>query len=246
MVSKSQVKLLKSLAQKKYRLKNRLFIVEGKKSIQEFLKSSFPLYRLFSMEESLGVPEEKLQWVSAEELRKISQLKSPQIMLAIFEIPYMEDQIGNGLVLALDGVRDPGNLGTIIRLCDWFGLEFLVCSPDTTDCYNPKVVQASMGSLARVRVLYRALPELLQEHQRLPVFGAFMEGENIYTSQVPGEGILVMGNEANGISTELSSLIQHRIAIPPFGKQAQTESLNVATATAVLLSEFRRRSLTEK
>jgi TrmH family RNA methyltransferase len=146
------------------------------------------------------------------------------------------------LIVALDSVRDPGNLGTIMRLCDWFGIEQLICSKETVDIYNPKVVQATMGSIARVHVSYVDLNDFLTT-TTLPVFGTFMNGENIYTTALPQEGIIVMGNEANGIAPELEKIIKNRLTIPRFGTIQKTESLNVATATAIVLSEFRRASL---
>lgn len=145
----------------------------------------------------------------------------------------------NSLKVALDAIRDPGNLGTIIRLCDWFGITQLICSTDTVDCYNPKVVQASMGSLARVEVEYVDLKDYLS-NTKLPVYGAFMDGESIYKESLPQEGILVMGNEANGVHPEIEALVNKRISIPRFGELQETESLNVATATAIILSEFKR------
>ncbi len=143
-------------------------------------------------------------------------------------------------MVALDGVRDPGNLGTIIRLCDWFGVKNLICSNDTVDCYNSKVVQATMGSIARVNISYVDLEDFLTENDQMPIMGTFLEGENIYTSELPKDGILILGNEANGISSKIEKLVTQRINIPQYGNSAETESLNVATATAVVLSEFRR------
>lgn len=241
MVSKSQIKLIRSLAQKKYRLKNAMFIVEGKKSIKEFLTSRFPLEKLFTTEDCFEAPQSKTELISEPDLKKISQLKSPQTALGVFRLSGQEPSRPSGLLVALDGIRDPGNLGTIIRLCDWFGISHLICSPDTADVFNPKVVQASMGSLTRVEVIYNDLGEFIQNSGDLPVFGAFMEGENIYTKTLPTEGILVMGNEANGISEEIQQLITQKVGIPRFGDSRETESLNVATATAILLSEFKRR-----
>ncbi len=239
MVSKSQIKLITSLAQKKYRLKNRLFIVEGKKSIAEFLNSALKLEKLYTTEAVFEAPADKTELISEAELKKISQLKTPQTALALFAIPQYQETDFSNLILALDDVRDPGNLGTIIRLCDWFGVETLMCSKNTADAYNPKVVQASMGSLSRVKIFYTDLNEFLSE-TKLPVYGAFMDGENVYQSQLPEKAVLVMGNEANGISAEISAKITQRISIPAFGTSGKTESLNVATATAILLSEFRR------
>jgi TrmH family RNA methyltransferase len=173
------------------------------------------------------------------ELKKISFLKTANTSLAVFEIPKPEPLHDSGLIVALDAVRDPGNLGTIMRLCDWFGVCQLICSNDTADCFNPKVVQATMGSLARVQVHYLSLSDFL-ENTALHIYGGCMDGKNIYDEKLPENAIVVMGNEANGISGEIEKLLTHKITIPRFGKIQKTESLNVATATAILLSEFRR------
>jgi len=240
MVSKSQIKLITSLAQKKYRYKNGLFVAEGFKTINELINSKFKLNRLFTLEEDFGIEANKIQKVDERELKKISFLKTPQTALALFEIPQQEKMNkAESFTLALDGVRDPGNLGTIIRLCDWFGIQNLVCSSDSVDCFNPKVVQATMGSLSRLNISYVDLKNYLKE-AKVPVYGAFMEGENIYRSEISKNAILVMGNEANGISAEIEELITEKVSIPRFGELQETESLNVATATAILLSEFKR------
>ena len=243
MVSKSQIKLITSLAQKKYRYKHGLFVAEGFKTISELLNSKFKLNRLFTLEADFGLKPDEIQKIDERELKKISFLKTPQTALALFEIPKENFGEDESFVLALDGVRDPGNLGTIIRLCDWFGIKNLVCSQDSVDCYNPKVVQATMGSLARVNISYCDLKTYL-ENTGLPVYGAFMEGENIYEGKTEEKAILVMGNEANGISAEIEELVGKKISIPRFGELQETESLNVATATAILLSEFKRKQFT--
>ena len=236
MVSKSQIKLITSLAQKKYRQQNALFVVEGIKGIREFLDSSYVLHSLYALE---GVFEDQdTTEVSPAELKKISFLKTPQKALALFEIPKQRLEIKSGFQLVLDEVRDPGNLGTLIRLCDWYGIEHLICSEQTVDCFNPKVVQATMGSLTRVNLVYTNLETYLSK-QKLPVYGAFMNGENVYRSRLPEEAILVLGNEANGISAAVSEKIQQKISIPQFGSST-TESLNVAIAGAILVSEFKR------
>lgn len=241
MLSKNQIKLITSLKQKKYRKQHQLFIAEGKKVIDELLQSNFELDSLFVTNENLftSVSKSKINAVTDVELKKISVLTTANDCLALFKIPNIEENELKGLVLALDDVRDPGNLGTIIRLCDWFGIETLLCSEATVDVYNPKVVQATMGSISRVNIIYTNLEKALQETS-LPVFGTFMDGENIYQKALAKEGIIVMGNEANGISTEIEALVTQKIAIPRFGKLQQTESLNVATATAIILSEFKR------
>jgi len=239
-LSNNQIKLIKSLAQKKYRQQLGLFVVEGVKGVKEFLDSSFELENLYTTKSMFNAPENLITQISTAELKKISTLKNPNTVLAIFKIPNQNLPKNTGLVIALDAVRDPGNLGTIIRLCDWYEVTELVCSTTTVDCYNSKVVQATMGSLTRVNVSYLDLEEYLKSNH-LKVFGTFMKGENIYTSALPREGVVVLGNEANGISEAIQLLIEAQITIPQFGKQKNAESLNVANAAAIVLSEFRRR-----
>lgn len=242
MVSKNQIKLITSLQHKKYRIEHQLFIAEGVKVIQELLQSNIGLEHLFVTEAIFeDVSASRKTFIKADEMKKISALASPSSCLAIFKIPKSAPTQDKGLILALDDIRDPGNLGTIIRLCDWFGIQQLVCSKETVDIYNPKVIQATMGSITRVNVNYTDLNELVSQ-TKLPVFGTFMDGKNVYNEKLPGEGILVLGNEANGISSSLEKIIKNRLAIPRFGDIQQTESLNVATAAAIFLSEFRRSS----
>lgn len=238
MISNSQTKLISSLAQKKHRDSSGLFVAEGPKVISELLEEGVKLKWLFSTQNFIG-EEENHFLVSETGLKKISFLKTPNSSLAVFEMPSQREIEDSGLMVALDAVRDPGNLGTIIRLCDWFGVQQLLCSLDTVDCYNPKVVQATMGSLARVSIQYVDLATILQKSE-LPVYGGFMEGGNLYSEKLSSEGIIVVGNEANGISDSIAKLITKKITIPRYGKVQRTESLNVATATAILLSEFRR------
>ncbi|MGG7034370.1 MAG: TrmH family RNA methyltransferase [Flavobacterium sp.] len=240
MVTKNQIKLIASLHQKKFRQQHNLFIAEGTKVINELLNSNIELENLFVTEDIFqNIAPNKRNLISDQELKKLSALAVPNNCLAVFKIPEAKPIVETGLILALDDVRDPGNLGTILRLCDWYGVEQLVCSEQTVDLYNPKVVQATMGSIARVNVSYLDLNSFLN-NTNLPVFGTFMDGENIYKTNLPNEGIIVMGNEANGISTQIEAKTKNRITIPRFGKLQQTESLNVATATAIILSEFRR------
>lgn len=239
MISRNQIKLIQSLSQKKYRQKHELFVVEGVKGVQEFLQSAFVLHSLYTTEPLLFDSSSDITEINDETLKKISTLKTPNKVLAIFKIPKPKSINEEGLIVALDAVNDPGNLGTIIRLCDWFGIKDLVCSQQTVDCYNTKVVQATMGSLTRVNINYVDLPEFLAQTQ-LDVFGTYMDGDNVYKSMLPKSGVLVMGNEANGISDTVSKTVMSRLAIPRFGDLKSTESLNVATATAILLSEFKR------
>lgn len=240
MVSKNQIKRITSLLQKKYRKQEQLFFVEGVKGVQELLDSNFELVELFTTNSELfSVDKTKVYAITESELQKISALTTPNTCLALFKIPAAVSFEEKGLLVALDDVRDPGNLGTIIRLCDWFGIKTLFCSEESVDVYNPKVVQATMGSISRVNVVYGNLEKFLSE-TKLPVFGTFMNGKNIYKEILPNEGIIVMGNEANGISKAIENLVSERIAIPRFGDLQATESLNVATATAIILSEFKR------
>ena len=242
MLSKSQIKLITSLKQKKYRQQYKLFVAEGKKTILELLQSNLHLHQLYTTTLEFDVLDDFVTQISDNELKKISFLKSPNTALAVFRIPDETPNDFNKLVVALDDVRDPGNLGTIIRLCDWFGVRDLVCSLATVDCYNPKVIQATMGSITRVNVNYANLKEVL-EAQNNDIYGAFMDGENVYETKLSSSGILVLGNEANGISDSVEKLVTKRISIPRFGELQATESLNVANAAAILLSEFKRRPI---
>ena len=237
-LSKNHLKLIISLSQKKYRHKYKLFIVEGIKVVQEFLNSSYELEILFSTESSFSYLDSFIE-VSEQELKKISSLKTPNKVIALFKIPVEKNSSPSGLIVALDAINDPGNLGTIIRLCDWFGVDQLLCSKETVDCYNTKVVQSSMGSLTRVAISYIDLKEYLTSVS-IPIFIADMDGDNIYEMKPPTSAVLVMGNEANGISNSIKQIVSTKISIPRYGNSQLTESLNVATATAILLSEFRR------
>jgi len=237
-LSKNHIKLITSLSQKKYRQKHKLFVVEGVKVVQEFLNSSYELDIVFSSDTDFSSTNKFIE-VTDQELKKISSLKNPNKVLAIFKIPNQINPIMGGLILALDSINDPGNLGTIIRLCDWFGIEQLVCSNETVDCFNSKVVQASMGSLTRVAVSYLDLKKYLQ-NASVPIFVADMDGLDVYKTKLPDSAVLVLGNEANGISDEIKQLVTTKITIPRYGDFQETESLNVATASAILLSEFRR------
>jgi tRNA/rRNA methyltransferase len=237
MLSKNQVKLIQKLHHKKYRNELNLFIVEGKKSINEFLQAGYTPQLLIATEAfTASVPQHLITPVSKDELRKVSTLQNPDEGLAVFEQPKHKGILQEGVIVALDNVQDPGNLGTIIRLCDWFGVETLLCNTQTVDCYNPKVVQASMGSLTRVAVHYLDLAAFLTT-TALPVYTMDLEGENLYTATFPKDCILILGNEANGISSEVRALSNEVITIPRFSQHQRTESLNVAMAGAIILSE---------
>ena len=238
MISKSQIKLIRSLQQKKYRSKLKLFVAEGPKVINELLTAKFKLHSLYVTVEDLftGVHSEI---ISDEEISKISFLKNANNSVAIFTIPEQKKPRKEGITLLLDSIRDPGNLGTIIRLSDWFNVSNIICSSDSVDCFNPKVIQATMGSISRVSISYCDLTTYLSLSD-LPVYAGTMDGKNIYKEKLPENAIVIVGNEANGISDNLLNLTTHKIGIPRFGNNHQTESLNVAVATAILFSEFKR------
>ena len=239
LISKSQIKLITSLHQKKYRDKLGLFVAEGPKVIKELLDAGIKIHSLFSTENFKGITQ-NFYIVTKREINKISYLKTANTSLAVFEIPSQRPISENGIIVVLDAVRDPGNLGTIIRICDWFGVTQLVCLLDTVGLYNPKVVQASIGSNSRVNVLYVSLREYI-EKSNLPIYGGCLEGENVFSQSLPKDVVIVLGNEANGISKEITSLLTKKITIPQFGDQKKTESLNVATAAAIIISEFKRK-----
>ena len=213
-------------------------MAEGPKVVRELLNSGIRLHSLYTTADVTAWPEDTVE-VSEAELRKLSALKNPGTTLGVFYSPQSGDLPTDGLVLALDTIRDPGNLGTIVRLADWFGISHIVCSQDTVDCFNPKVVQATMGSIARVSLHYLDLEEFLTTTD-LPIYGGFMNANSVYQKQLPEHAILVLGNEGQGISKAIENRIDHQIAIPRFGELGQTESLNVAMAAAILINEFRR------
>ena len=239
MVVKSELKLIKSLRQKKYRTRHKLFVAEGVKTNQALLGHGLTPYLTVISEDKIpaGLPENTKK-ITPGIMEEISSLKTASPVLGVYHFPLKAQLEFLDWVVALDHVADPGNLGTIIRLCDWFGVEHLVCSPLSVDCFNPKVVQATMGSIARVHVHYRELDGLLR-NSPVPVYGGFMEGEELGRASVPERGVLVMGSEAHGISGDVASNIPNKWAIPSHG-QPVAESLNVAMATAIFLREIRR------
>ena len=242
MLSKNKIKLIKSLAQKKFRVKENLFIVEGVKGVKEFLDSNYELDSLYFCNENEFEISQNQFKISKTDLQKITHLKNANSVLAIFKIPRNNEfSYKENLVLALDDLQDPGNLGTIIRLCDWFGISNIVCSENTVDCFNPKVVQSTMGSLTRVNISYLNLKTYLEKTD-MPIYGTFLGGDNIYSTELVNKGVIVMGNEGNGISCEIEKIVTQKLTIPRFGNLEQTESLNVATATSIVLSEFKRRT----
>lgn len=250
MISKNQFKFVRQLEQKKYRRREGLFVAEGTKVVGDLMQHSQPRM-LFATSEYLDASPQLLQMgyeavrITDDELRRLSFLQHPQQVLALFPLPSPSHSFTpspSHLSIALDGVQDPGNLGTIIRLADWFGIESIYCSEDTVDAWNPKVVQATMGSIARVNIIYMNLPEMLDNLPAdFPVYGTFLDGENIYQQPLSENGLIIMGNEGNGISEAVRSRITHRLLIPSFRQDDTAESLNVAIATAITCSEFRRK-----
>lgn len=247
MISKNQIKFVRQLEQKKYRQKEGLFVAEGPKVVGDLLRHGWQPKALYatsawegmgSMTDSGGIQ------VSDEELQRLSFLQHPQQVLAVFPLPanrQMPPLKQGRLYLALDGVQDPGNLGTIIRIADWFGIDAIYCSTDTADVWNPKVVQATMGSIARVSLYYTDLPQMLKSAE-VPVYGTLLDGEDIYSQSLSSDGIIVMGNEGNGLSAPVRELVDRKLLIPSFNSSPDmAESLNVAIATAITCSEFRRR-----
>lgn len=236
MLTNNDAKLINSLAKKKFRQKYNKFIVEGIKTVQEVLNSSWKVEKIYTVEDIFPDARHLCEFITETELKKISQLVQPNTVLAVCGIP-KENQIQeNGFIIGLDDIRDPGNLGTIIRMADWFGIEQIICSHETVDVYNPKVIQASMGSFTRVQINYVNLHKFLS-HYRHTILGTFMEGENIYQMEFPQDALLLMGNEANGISPENFSLLNRKITIPRLGNKQSTESLNVAMATGIILGQ---------
>lgn len=250
MLSKNQIKRIQSLARKKGRRDEGCFIAEGSKLVEDTW-AAFDCDLLLATRRWIDshprVGDRPVQEVTEQEMAKVSQLTTPTDVMAIYRIPCYRldvEALRSELVLALDTVQDPGNLGTIVRLADWFGIRHIVCSPETADLYNPKVVQATMGALARVRLYYTPLAGFLQSMERATVYGTFLDGTDIYRTPLSPHGVIVMGNEGNGISPELEPYIGSRLYIPNYpAGQPTSESLNVAVAAAVTCAEFRRRQI---
>ena len=250
MISKNQLKYIRQLEQKKYRRREGVFVAEGTKVVGDLLQRYRPeaVFATADWQAPTGITP---QLVTDDELRRISFLQHPQQVLALFPLPVSSQPstvnskpstVNTELSLALDGVQDPGNLGTIIRIADWFGISTIICSEDTVDAWNPKVVQATMGSIARVNIIYLNLPDFLETLPAdFPVYGTFLDGDNIYTQELTPNGLIIMGNEGNGISEAVRSKVNRRLLIPDFHQGPTADSLNVAIATAITCSEFRRR-----
>lgn len=247
-LSSALIKYVKSLEMKKYRTKDDVFVAEGPKVVGDLMRFSEPR-RLIATAEWYEMTGRKLRAcdvvVSADELKKVSFLLHPQKVLALFDIPREDvdmDICSKELCLALDRVQDPGNLGTIIRIADWFGISTIICGNDTVDAFSPKVVQATMGSIARVRLVYTDILSLFDKlPSTVPIYATSLTGENIYTQQLSNTGIIVMGNEGRGVSPEVMQRVNRTLYIPSYTKDDHAESLNVAIATAITCAEFRRR-----
>lgn len=245
-MTKQEIQFVRSLADKRNRDSEHLFIAEGDKLISEIITSGLKVRNIYALEGHLAG---KAEVVTAKEMERISQLKTASSSLAVVEQPRHKTPSAapaERLSIALDGVQNPGNLGTIIRLADWFGVEDIFCSQDTADCFNPKVVQATMGAILRVRVHYLKLADFLTRTAAAgtPVYGTMLDGENIYSTQLTPTGVIVMGNEGKGVSDECARSFTHRLLIPSYPAERQgSESLNVAMATGIVCAEFRRRNL---
>ncbi len=246
-LSRNKIKLIRSLKEKKFRDEHQLFVAEGDKLVSELLKNS-RCYFLAALPEWLDthpdISADEIIIASEVELNRATFMKTPPPVIALFHQPnhgIEQLDIKGGISLALDGVQDPGNVGTIVRIADWFGIEQIICSSDTADIYNPKTVQATMGAIARVKVIYTDMARFLREQEQLPIYGTFLDGHNIYKEVLPDTGIVVLGSEGKGISREVEKRVTRRLYIPSFPPgRATSESLNVATAAAIICSEFRR------
>lgn len=254
MIPKQKIEQIRSLSDKKERERTGLFVAEGEKLVFDLLGTSLELFELFMTEKGRTESYNKLLTsnitiLKDKEMERISAFRKPSNVLAVFKIPgtaSLSENSFQGICLVLDRIQDPGNFGTIIRTADWFGINHVFCSPDCADIYNPKCVQSSMGSLARVQTHYLDLPELLTKATSagIPVFGTFMDGESIFESELGTRAFIVMGNEGKGISSELEGLLTRRISIPPYpAGQNKLESLNVAASTSIICAEFRRRNM---
>lgn len=252
MLTKNKIKYIHSLEQKKFRRTENAFVAEGHKSVGDLLLAGCEARIIIATDEwqcPLPLPQHtEFISVTEEELKKASLLLHPQQVLAVFTMPDQHTLPSNKLLehdlcLCLDGVQDPGNLGTIIRTADWFGIKNIVCSTGTADAYNPKVVQATMGSIARVRICYTDICQWLAAlPEGTPVYGTMLDGKDLYSADITSSGVIVMGNEGNGISPEVVRLLTHRLLIPPYPADNRTaESLNVSIATAIICAEFRRK-----
>lgn len=255
-LSKGKMQLAASLESAKFRRRHGLFVAQGSKSVADTL-DCFRLEWLAASPEWLdsSLPSalkgaENVFSASSEQLRRISSLQSAPQVIAVYELPKQNfspaSPLPDDLYLLLDGVQDPGNLGTIVRTADWFGIKTIFASPDSVDIFNPKALMATMGSIARVRIIYTDLKELVCANRRLPLFGTLLDGKNIYSQNLPDKGLIAFGNEGNGLSEEIRSLVTNPLFIPPFSATSHPESLNVGIASAIVMAEFRRNALINK
>ena len=238
MLTAHTIKILQSLDRKKYRQKHGLFAVEGNKIIRELRSSRYKFREIFSINPSgLDMPDANLVAIGESELKKISFLQHPRDSLALVEIPETEFVPDCRLQLVLDGIQDPGNFGTIVRLADWFGIEQVICSEDTVDLYNPKAIMSTMGSFSRVNVIYTDITAFLKESPNMSL-GTDMDGQSIYSFAFPERMNIILGNEGSGMRPETESLISHNLTIPRFGNSKATESLNVSMAAGIILGQI--------
>ncbi|MEC3876305.1 TrmH family RNA methyltransferase [Chryseobacterium salviniae] len=238
MLTAHTIKVLQSLDKKKFRQKYNLFLVEGNKTITELFNSNFKIKEIFSTDpQKLDRTDVAVTHISDNELKKISFLQNPKDSVAVCYLKDEEKTEDRNLQLVLDGIQDPGNMGTIIRLADWFGIEQIICSNDTVDFYNPKVIMASMGSFTRVNIMYTDLAEYLSGTENMNI-GTDMEGENIYSFNRPEKMNLILGNEGNGMRPETEKFLEKSVMIPRFGKSQSTESLNVSMAAGIILGQL--------
>jgi TrmH family RNA methyltransferase len=252
-LTKNQIKQINNLQKKKFRDQLGLFSAEGNKLVSELLDAGMEASMLIFTSNWTN-PQKSKYLKKAEQiietepaaLKKVSNLKTPPSVIGIFKIPtpsYSKEDISNSLSILLDDLQDPGNLGTIIRIADWFGIKHIFCSPNTVDTYNPKVIQATMGAISRVNVHYTDLNQLISKFQQenFPVYGTFLDGENLYEQKLSSKGFIIMGNEGKGISSDLEKMVSQKLLIPNYPQDAPTsESLNVSVATAIICGEFRR------
>ncbi len=247
MLTKADIKLIRSLKVKKYRKNNAAFVAEGDKIVSELLFSDYQIQAIYCLQEwadayqgPLRSYKSKLHIINTKQLSQISSLKTPNQVLALSEIPQLHIQtqyFENSYSLVLDEIKDPGNLGTIIRIADWFGFQQIICSPDCVDVYNSKVIQAAMGSAFRIPCIYQDLQQLFEQYKNIPVYGALLGGETLYKTKIAPNGFILIGNESKGIQSALKPYIDHAIEIPQYG---QAESLNAAVATGIICAEFRK------
>ena len=239
MITKNQIKLIKSLRAKKNRINNGLFIAEGEKTVKELIKSSFEVVNIFSVDEKYKKSDYFIK-ISDKELNQISSFKAPNKVVGIFKIPKKSKPNFNSNIIALEGINDPGNLGTIIRLCDWFGIRDIICSKNSVDCYNPKVVQSSMGSISRVNISYMELDILLND-KRNSFVAADLNGEKLNSFKFKQQQIIFFGNESSGLSKNLLSKVTKKITIPRFNKNI--DSLNLANSVGIILHELKNQTI---